>query len=65
MDYIAQVVTLQLGHGNREGPDLRFGGGGGYVAAVTGSDGNVYCPPFSATRVLRISDWAPGYHDHV
>lgn len=38
------------------GPDLRFGGGGGYVAAVRGTDGHVYCPPFSATRVLRICD---------
>ena len=36
------------------GPDLRFPGGGGYVTCATALDGQVYCPPFSASRLLRI-----------
>ena len=50
--------VLRIKYRSREvetiGPDLRFPGGGGYVACATALDGQVYCPAFSAPRTLRI-----------
>ncbi|CAK9058004.1 unnamed protein product [Durusdinium trenchii] len=61
-NHAAQVLRIAVGSRRFQlvdtiGPDLRFGGGGGYVCCATSSDGrSVYCPPFSARHTICICD---------